>query len=153
MAANLDPRRVADEGLDDQLRRYETPWAADRRDLFAWDGDVTTSQRRESAIRAMLFPTTLESLEDLLDRADAKDMLRGIREVIVDEVHALRRHARAQRLLEAGWTNVASRPSARRTVNGWYRRCPRAGGGSLLAQVVGGSRWSRNAGGDEHCPE
>lgn len=85
--------------LDDQVRRYQSLGALTEARAFAWHGDTSTAERREFLDHPCdILLTTPESLEILLHRIDAKDMLRRIRAVIVDEVHAFVGTARGGQL-------------------------------------------------------
>ena len=85
--------------LDDQLVRYQALAALVGATAFAWHGDTNTAARRAFLAHASdVLLTTPESLEILLHRADAREVLRGIRAVVVDEVHALVGTARGAQL-------------------------------------------------------
>lgn len=85
--------------LDDQLGRYQLLGSLTGATAFAWHGDTATAERREFLARpADVLLTTPESLEILLHNSDASSMLRGIRAVIVDEVHSFVATARGAQL-------------------------------------------------------
>ncbi|MBW3614671.1 MAG: DEAD/DEAH box helicase [Actinobacteria bacterium] len=85
--------------LDDQLRRYQSIAALTGATAFAWHGDTPKMQRRQFLDHPSdILLTTPESLEILLHRIDAKEMLRGIQAVILDEVHVFVGTARGAQL-------------------------------------------------------
>lgn len=85
--------------LDDQLGRYQALGRLVGATAFAWHGDTTNDQRKSFiADRTDVLLTTPESLEILLHRSDARDVLGGIRAVVVDEVHAMVGTARGAQL-------------------------------------------------------
>lgn len=85
--------------LDDQLLRYQALGGLSGATAFAWHGDTPTSQRRAFLDDpADILLTTPESLEILLHRSDATEMLRRVQAVIVDEVHAFVGTARGAQL-------------------------------------------------------
>jgi len=92
----VSPRKAL---LDDQLGRYQALGALTGATAFAWHGDTATEQRKEFIARPSdVLLTTPESLEILLHRSDFRDVLRGIRAVIVDEVHDMVGMARGAQL-------------------------------------------------------
>lgn len=85
--------------LDDQLRRYRSLGALAGATAFAWHGDIPSPQRRDFlANPSDILLTTPESLEILLHRSEAREMLRRIRAVVIDEVHAMVGTARGAQL-------------------------------------------------------